>query len=135
MKRAHWGLIAGAALIVALLLGWMRSNLGRGAGLAQLATGADGRNELLLTGPYGWQCIDYAKSIGLSGELEIVASGRFECPLFGGGRITSTDYPALSQRIEVPLEQHTRIYQSPDGRFELYVLITEDAGAFARLEE
>jgi hypothetical protein len=126
------GIIGIAALIL------LTSNLTRSYGTAQLSPGERGMNDLALTGPYGWYCIKYSKTVTSTepdAPLGLAGKGYSRCPLFGATLTSSTDYPAQGGLDSIPLDQPTMIYRNDAGTYEVYVLFTQDLSRYERLDE
>jgi hypothetical protein len=130
-KLVGAGIVA-LLMIAGIVAGVVQSNLVLSQGRATFAPGSNGLNTLRLRGPSGWHCIEYSKTTGMSGGLELAGKGRSECPLFGEVEMRSTDYPATGETV-IPLEQPTLVYQNAAKTYEIYVLLTRDPAAYDRL--
>lgn len=136
MKSAKKSPVFRISLIALPLLLFTSCNLLRSSGKASF-TAADkpGMGRLRVTGPAGWQCIEFEKTVtnADSTVLQIAGKGRGECPMFGSYNFDSTSYPASGKEIELQADKQTLVYKNDDGNFEIYVLITKDKDAFAKL--
>lgn len=90
---------------------------------------------IVVTGPSGWQCIEFEKTRTQPGkdELQISGIGRGKCPMFGGYHFDSTDYPQASQEFTLEPNQPRLIYHNADRSYEIYALITNDPSLPGRL--
>jgi len=126
------------SLIATALFAPTACNLFRSSGKARF-TAADkpGMGRLRVTGPSGWQCIEFEKTVtnADSTVLQIAGKGRGECPMFGSYNFDSTSYPTQGETKEIPADKPTLVYKNEAGNFEIYVLLTKDKDAFARLSK
>ena len=136
MKSARKSPLCRISLIAVPVLLFVSCNLLRSSGKASF-TAADkpGMGRLRVTGPAGWQCIEFEKTVtnADSTVLQIAGKGRGECPMFGSYNFDSTSYPTQGETKEIPADKPTLVYKNEAGNFEIYVLITKDKDAFARL--
>jgi hypothetical protein len=125
-------------LALVILLAVTHCNMLRSSGKAQFsASEKPGMGRLSLTGPSGWQCIEFEKTRtnASSTELSVSGIGRGKCPLFGAYVTDSTEFPNQGNAIEVPADQPTRIYQNAKKDFEIYVLVTKDGSVFEKIKK
>jgi hypothetical protein len=104
-------------------------------GKATFSAGKRGLNQLDISAPSGWYCIEYTKTQTLaeSTDLHVAGTGISECRLFGLNTILSTDYPD-SGTTQIPLDEPTMVYQNASKSFEIYVLITQDRAKYEALK-
>ncbi len=113
-------------------------NLMRSSGKAQFSPGdKPGMGRLSITGPSGWQCIEFEKTRtdAASAELNVAGIGRGKCPMFGAFVSDSTGFPNQSESFEIPADQPTLVYQNAAKDFEIYVLVTKDGSVFEKLKK
>lgn len=136
MKSANKSSVFRISLIAVPLLLFTSCNLLRSSGKASF-TAADkpGMGRLRVTGPAGWQCIEFEKTVTNpdSTVLQITGKGRGECPMFGSYDFDSTSYPTQGEAKDIPADKPTLVYKNEAGNFEIYVLLAKDKEAFARL--
>lgn len=128
--------VARIGILIALLFSVTNCNLMRSSGKARFsAADKPGMGRLSVTGPSGWQCIEFEKTPASpdATELQISGKGRGDCPLFGSYNFDSTSYPTSGREVEVPADKPTLVYKNESGNFEIYVLISSDKEAFAKL--
>ncbi len=136
MKRPPLVVTGLAVIVIAAAIGFvLSSNLLVRVGKAAFSTGERDLNKLEITAPYGWYCIEYEKTMTVpnSSELHVAGTGISDCPLFGPDTILSNNYPDHGT-TEVPLDQPTRVYQSENQHYEIYVLITKDRTKYEQLD-
>lgn len=123
-------------LIGVIALAFASCNILRSSGKATFAA-ADkpGMGRLKVTGPSGWQCIEFEKApIGPdASQLQIAGKGRGDCPLFGSYNFDSTSYPTQGETKDIPADKPTLVYKNEAGNFEIYVLLTKDKEAFSKI--
>jgi hypothetical protein len=127
--------ILGSMLLVLLVA---HCNLLRSSGKAQFApSGKPGMGRLSITGPSGWECIQFEKTRTdlSSNELGMAGKGRGKCPLFGAFNFDSTSYPTSGKDTELVADQPTLVYQNEAKTFEIYALITKDKEALTKLDK
>ncbi|MBN8219300.1 MAG: hypothetical protein J0L53_00170 [Spirochaetes bacterium] len=136
MKSVRKSPLSRISFIAVPLLLFASCNLLRSSGKASfVAADKPGMGRLKVTGPSGWQCIEFEKApIGPdSSQLQIAGKGRGECPLFGSYNFDSTSYPTQGETKDIPADKPTLVYKNEAGNFEIYVLLTKDKEAFSKI--